>query len=492
MRIFKFCVSLIIYLFVAGSIFAQNTGSSDLKKDSLLNNITNISKRIGNISSRDTSAGFSAPLKIDTVYAGIDTDFGAERDEKGLLIPENNWIPFTENVTFRDTVIFDPAFLPVIFDGRILPDDMDFMPKKSDSPGDFRLIPEKSTFAPELARMQHAQNMRRLYYMSNPQRIRLSAFNFVASEVLRDAAVVERRSVFKDLLTTDDAIAIARPELEKIEIRPVFWITHGEHSLQVNQNSISPNWNTGGNNNFNMLNYHKITLNYKKNKISFNNTIEWRLNMQQNSDNELRSINITDDNLQINSVLGISAFIKKWSYTITLETKTPLFNGYPVNSENKVRAILSPLQTNAGIGMEYKMEKVSKEDRYKKTTLSFDLAPFSLNHTFVGDKDVEVTRFGVEKDKRSRLDFGSTIKANLSVNFNRFSRFTSRLTYFTNYERALMESENRFNMSFSRFLSASLYYYLRFDDSVGHANKRKGWGYFQYNQQAGFGLSYTW
>lgn len=494
MNVDKFCLGLVVLLFAFGTTNAQNRGNTNLKKDSLLNNITNLNKRLKDVSSRSISTGFSAPLKIDTAYANQlnDESFLPQRNKQGLLVLEPNWIPFAENVTFRDTVILDPVFLPVIFDGKILPDNLDFLPEKSDSTEEFRLIPRESTFAPKLDRMQHIRDMRKYYIINNPQRIRISTSNFVDSEKLKEAAVVEKKNVFKELLTTDDAISISRPEVEKIQIKPVYWLKNGEHSLQINQNSFSHNWSAGGNNNFSVLNYHKITLNYKKNKITFNNTIEWRLNMQQNSADTLRKINITDDFLRTYSVLGISAFVKKWSYTATLEVKTPLFNGFPINSENKVRAIFSPLQVNVGIGMGYTLEKTSKRDKYKKTKLTFDLAPLSLNYTIVGDKGVDVTKFGVESGKKSRLDFGSTINANLSLSFNRFSGFSSRLKCFTNYEKVLVESENKFTMSFNRFLSSSVYYYLKFDDGVGIANRSKGWGYFQYNEVIGFGLSYTW
>lgn len=494
MNVNKFSLGLIIFLFVFDSTNAQNAGNTNVKKDSLLNNITNLNRRIKDASYRNISTGFSAPLKIDTAYAGQLTDavFLPQRNKQGMLVLENNWMPFEENISFRDTVIIDPVFLPVIFDGRVLPDNMDFISKTPDSTLEFHLLPRESTFAPELDRMQHVRTMRRYYFMNNPQRISISTSNFVDSEKLKEAAVVEKKNVFKELLTTDEAISISKPEVEKIQIKPVYWLKNGEHSLQINQNSFSHNWSAGGNNNFSVLNYHKITLNYKKNKITFNNTIEWRLNMQQNSADTLRKINITDDYLRTYSVLGVSAFIKKWSYTATLEVKTPLFNGFPINSKNKARAIFSPLQVNTGIGMGYTLEKTSKKDKYKKTKLTFDLAPFSLNYTIVGDKSVDVTKFGVESGKKSRLDFGSTVNANLTLGFNRFSGFTSRLKYFTNYEKVLVESENKFTMSFNRFLSSSVYYYLKFDDGVGVANRSKGWGYFQYSEVIGFGLSYTW
>ncbi len=168
MSVNKFCFGLIVFLVAFGSANAQDRGNTNLKKDSLLNNITNLNKRLKDASSKNITTGFSAPLKIDTAYANqlSDSSFLPMRDQRGLLVLVNNWTPFPENMTFRDTVILDPVFLPVIFDGEILPDNLDFLSKKSDSIEKFHLIPKESTFAPELDRVQQILKMRKYYFIS--------------------------------------------------------------------------------------------------------------------------------------------------------------------------------------------------------------------------------------------------------------------------------------------------------------------------------------
>jgi hypothetical protein len=493
MRVNKFYLCFIIYWSAFVTVNAQDINLKQ-KKDSILNNITNIDRQLKRVSVRDTvNKGFSAPLKIDTVYANKlnDINSGLQRNENGLIVLENNWMPFDDHTTFRDTVVIDPAFLPVIFDGKILPTDMDFLSEDTgkDKSKEFHLISPDSTFAPQLARAGQIEEARRNYYMNNPQKVRQSALDFKAASALKEN-VVEKKNIFKELLTTDDPIGISTPEVEKIRIEPVYWIKIGEHSLQMNQNSFQ-NWYAGGNNNFSILNYHKVNLNYKKNKISFDNTFEWKLNIMQTPADTLHKLNITEDYLRVYSVLGISAY-KKWSYTVNLEAKTQLFNGYQVNSKDRTTAFLSPLQVNVGLGMGYKLEKISKTDKYKKLNLALDLSPVSVNYIYVGSDKVKATRFGVEEGKKSKSDFGSTVNLNLSYGFNRYSGFNTRLKYFTNYEKVLVECENKFTMSFSRYLSSSVYLYLRYDDAVGVANKSKGWGYFQFNEMVGFGLTYKW
>lgn len=265
----------------------------------------------------------------------------------------------------------------------------------------------------------------------------------------------------------------------------------GEHSLQINQNQYSDNWYAGGNNNYSVINYHKILLNYKKDKVSWNNTIEWKLNFQKTPADTLHNLSISEDYLRAYSVVGLS-LNSKWSYTLTNEIKTPLFRSYKINSSNPKSALFSPLVVNTGIGMTYSLSRNSKVDKYRKLALSFDLSPLSINYTFVGDDAVDETNFGVTKGKKAKLDIGSTYNANLTYNYNRNATLSSRLKYFTSYSKVIVESENKFNFAFTRLLSSTIYLYLRYDDGVASSKRDASLGYFQYNELIGFGLNYNW
>ncbi len=481
-------------MFVFVSLNAQKTHDSNTKKNNLLNKITDITSRVREVTVKDTTKGFSAPLKIDTAYANIIHAANLEplRDENGLLVLEPEWTPFSNDVTFRDTIIFEPIFLPVVFDGNILPSKLDFLPKdvSSSQSKDFHLISPDSTFAPILDRVEHTENMRRMYYMNNPQKVRLNALTFKGSPVIREE-VVEAKNPFKELISADNAVDFNRPEIEKVQIRSVYWIKNGEHVLQLSQNNFSDNW--GSDNNFNLYSNQKFTFNYKKKKVSFNNLIEWRLNLQQTPADSVNSVNIIDDYLRTYSTFSIDAF-KKWSYSSNLEMKTPLLNKYKVNDVNKKkqRAIFSPFELNLGVGMRYASETTSKVDKYRKFKISADLSVLSLNYKYVGDEGVDVTMFGVEKNYKDKLDYGSTFNVNLSYNRNRYTSFTSRIKYFTNYEKIYVECENAFNFALNRYLSTTLYLYVKYDDGVPPSKKDDKWGYFMYNEMLRFGLTYTW
>jgi len=504
MSISKNYFSFIIFLLLCISLNAQNSEvHNQLNRDSLWNNITNIDAKIKTFSNRDTTKGFSAPLKIDTVYTNLiqDNTFSPLRDNNGLLIIENDWTPFSHNTTFRDTVIFEPAYLPVVFDGKVLPSNIDFRTKDSLQTDDFHLISPDSTFATKLKRVEDIEAMRRFYYMNNPQKIKLNAFQFKNSPVIEENAV-EQRNPFKELITAGDPIGWTTPEVEKIRIKPVYWLKNGEHRLQLTYNTYSDKW--GGDNNFDLFSHQKFNINYKKGKVRFENLIEWRFQLKQitsveDKDKEENKnkgkINIIDDFLRTYSTFSLEAFYKKWFYSTNLEMKTPVFDKKTTDVERKYqRGFLTPFELNLGVGMRYETENVSKRDKYRKFKVSTDLSLLSMNYKYLRSDYAKSKDFGIEEEKRSKTDFGSTFNVNLFYSHNRYTKFNSRLKYFTNYEKVNVEWESSVDFALNNYFSTTLYLYVKYDDGIPYANKNndKTWGYFNYNQMLRFGLTYTW
>ena len=64
----------------------------------------------------------------------------------------------------------------------------------------------------------------------------------------------------------------------------------------------------------------------------------------------------------------------------------------------------------------------------------------------------------------------------------------SRLNAYTSYKRVEVEWENLFTLKVSKYISANLFVYPRFDD----AGKRdEDMGYFQFQEYSSLGLSYS-
>lgn len=413
------------------------------------------------------------------------------RGANGLIeISPVDWEPFPYNVSFRDTVIYDPLFLPIVFDGKILPPHLDFMPKKSEQEEPrFHLIPEENTFSPLIKRAELVQARRKKVYMDmrNINEVRYNASVLKSIPKLNEEYVT-KRNFFHDLIAADDAIQVTPIEMTKIDPGFIYWVKNGEHALQMAQNYITHNWYTGGNSNFFIRNAHKVNLNYAKDKVTFNNTIEWRLNLQATPSDTVNDVNISEDLFRMENILGYKAY-NNWSYSTRLETKTQFFNTYPLNSDKISTSFLAPLTMNASIGMAYKLEKKFKSDKAKKLNLVLSLSPLSVNYIYVRDEKVNETRFGLEKGESSLLEFGSLVNANLTFNFSRYMSWTSRFRYFTNYDRVEVEFENRFDMAFTRLLSTTFSLNTRFDDNVPKGGQL---GFLQVNQLLSFGINYKW
>lgn len=412
----------------------------------------------------------------------------------GILKPVSNWTPIDNGTTFRDTIFYNPLFLPVVFDGQILPLDLDFLSRKKQAEYHFspnlHLLSPDSTLLPNIHQSRWIQSVRKDYFTNNPTFIKYSVFSFNGTSPIGNQMMLSPRE-FKDQISGKRSDLNTKIELEKYIPKRIYWTVNGEHSLQINQNQYSDNWYAGGNNNYSVINYHKILLNYKKEKISWNNTIEWKLNFQKTPADTLHNLSISEDYFRAYSVIGVS-LNKMWSYTLTNEIKTPLFRSYKINTSSPKAALFSPLVVNTGLGMTYSLTQNSKVDKYRKLTLSLDLSPFSINYTLVGDDAVDETNFGVESGKRAKLDIGSTYNANLTYNYNRNASLSSRLKYFTSYSKVIVESENKFNFAFTRLLSSTIYLYLRYDDGVASSKRDNKLGYLQYNELIGFGLNYKW
>lgn len=408
-----------------------------------------------------------------------------------LAIPAADWVPFGNEVGFRDTVIINPAFLPVVFDGKILPDKLTFLsPDEGKDSSPYRILSPDSTFVPELKRAKEIAALRRNFYRNYPREIRLSTSGF--SDLSQINSDVRSKSPMQELLSTDDAISITAPTIDKLSIKQVYWVVNGDHQLQISQNSISDNWAAGGTSSFSIINQHRVTANYKKNKISFNNTLDWKLNMQRTPADTVHSNNVTLDYLEISNVLGLDAFIRKWSYTVSSNLKTPLFNIYPINSTKKTSALLSPMQWNVGLGMSYTLTKISKSDKHNNISLTTNISPISINYVYVRDSKVNGATYGLDAGEKSKLNFGLTVKTDMTYSINRYASYIAKLKFFTDYGNTTVESENKLNYSLNRYLSMSVSLYLTYDDRVAMDKKDDKWGYFQYNQMLGFGLAYKW
>lgn len=415
------------------------------------------------------------------------------RSSNGIIqlpdLSEATYATYAPLLNFRDTMFYNPLFLPIVFTGRIEAPDSSFVTAEVDKLKGI-LISSDETLNPYLEAQAFANKVRRDYFMENPTKIKMSTSELTGvKHTPTETDVREKFNPFKELLSSQTSYSLEKPDVEGIKIGRVYWVKTGEHSLQFSQNYYSPNWHRGGTSNLNINSNQVFNLNYQKDKIRFNNRLEWRLSVFSTPDDTLRSYRIGDDMLRYYGDFGLDAFKNLWSYSTNLEAKTQLFDNYDANKTELRSALLAPLYVNAGIGMKYNLDKRSKTVRHRRTRLAISISPLSVNYRYVGNGDVNEKRYGIPEGKSSIFDKGSTLTSNLTYDFSRYISWTSRFKYFTNYSKVEAELENTLNMSLSQFFSTRIYLHLRFDDSVPSHEDFK---YLQINEVVSFGLNYKW
>ncbi|WP_320112929.1 DUF3078 domain-containing protein [Draconibacterium orientale] len=240
------------------------------------------------------------------------------------------------------------------------------------------------------------------------------------------------------------------------ETKDTLWTTSGSTTLNFSQVSLN-NWAAGGKSSMSgvaMVNY---AANYKKDKLSWDNTFDFRYGFLKEEDQKLRK---SDDMIDISSKLGIEAS-KHWYYSALLNFKSQFAAGYDYpDTDNAISKFMAPGYLNLGLGMDYKTDG-----------FSLMMAPVSGKLTFVTDDDLsDEGAFGVEEGKTMRAELGATVKAQLKKDIWENVTMDTKVSLFSNY---LDQPENididwtfKIIMKVNDYLSANLITQLIYDNDV--------------------------
>lgn len=320
-------------------------------------------------------------------------------------------------------------------------------------------------------------------YMSRPDLV-------TANESQLKKAGSIRGDVNQEMTQQVELVDMAAPVPEEQEAVPVavvikkpnFWKFKAEGYLQFLQNFVSGNWHKGGESNYSAVGQIVLDLNYNdKDRITFDNKLEMKLGFQTSRTDTVHRFKTNNDLIRLTSKLGLQAH-KKWYYTLQLLAYTQFARGYKSNNEKVYSDFMSPFDLNLGLGMEYKLSAFDG-----KLTGSLNFLPLSFNFRYVGRRAL-AANYGVKGDHKTLEDFGSQFTANVSWKLAEQITWKSRLFAYTSYHRGLMEWENQIELKVSKYITANLFLYPRFDDSNARDEKL---GYFQFQEYSALGLSYS-
>lgn len=410
------------------------------------------------------------------------------RLEKDSVYPfENNWTMLDSTFfVYVDTLTINPMFMPVVFDGKVLPDEYE-LGKPYQLYATPSYIPEQKPvdlFADKLFQ----KKLRRKAYLyltaNHPTAIKYAA-NLLPTDIPQAKEI--KVNPFTQIFNVEKDVNFSSSE--KLEMRLPkrrYWTAGFETSIQFSQNHISENWHKGGTSNFNLLSINKFRHEYEKDRVKISNSVEYKLSIYTAPNDTLRKYRIGDDAFSIISSYGYKAF-SNWFYSLSVDARTQFFKNYYENKTTKSSAFLSPLTVNVGVGMEYKLSKKFSQ-RYRTLELSTNLSPFSYNMKYIKDDDVDHKRHGLDPDQHFLKSLGSKWITTFQFNLNRNVSWNSKLYYFTNYERVEAEMENTLNLALSRYFSTRIFFHVRFDDNV--KKKEPTDSYFQYYEILSFGFNY--
>ena len=277
------------------------------------------------------------------------------------------------------------------------------------------------------------------------------------------------------------------PEAEPVEViieKPVFWKYKGDGSLQFMQNYVSNNWYKGGESNYAAVGALTLEANYdNKSKWKWENKLELKLGFQTSPSDTVHKFKTNEDLIRLTSKVGLQA-AKNWYYTLQVLAYTQFSRGFKANNEQVFSDFMSPFNMSVGLGMDYKVTALNK-----RLTGTINISPLAINYRYV-DRTSLAASFGVKTDRHthSLTDFGSQLTASLEWNISDNVKWKTRLFGFTSYHRMELEWENTFTLKVSRFISANIFLFPRFDDANNYDDDL---GYWQFKEYSSLGFSYS-
>ncbi len=265
--------------------------------------------------------------------------------------------------------------------------------------------------------------------------------------------------------------------------KPHFWTFSGDYYLQFMQNHVSDNWYQRGDKSYSMLGMVTLQYNYDNaRKLKYSNKLEMRLGFRTTESDTINKFKTSEDLLRYTGKLDLQAH-KRWYYALQLLAYTQFSRGLKDNDKKVYSDFMSPFTMNVSLGMDYMVE--TKNKRLKG---SINLSPIAFNFKYVDRKDLCKAN-GITTDHHTLEDFGSQTTVELEwMPIDDFS-WKTRFYAYTTYHRLLVEWENTMSFKFNKYLSANLFLYPRFDDSVEPIEP--GHTLIQFKEYLSIGFSYS-
>ena len=223
------------------------------------------------------------------------------------------------------------------------------------------------------------------------------------------------------------------------------WRKEANLSLQITQNYATENWHQGAANAFSMLWNAKAFANYKGEKLSWDNKVEWRLGLSTVSGDTLRKINTTDDIFRIYSKLGYK-YHQHWYASMFVDFRTNFFPNFRQNEHRMNTTFLTPIRYSMGLGVDYKP--------LKGLSITLSPATYKLTYALTTNEDrINVNEFGIETGQQMLNEIGSSLRVEWKWRPLREIELETKFYFFTNYKQIETELEIDIDFYINKYIT---------------------------------------
>lgn len=228
--------------------------------------------------------------------------------------------------------------------------------------------------------------------------------------------------------------------------------------LNTSQTSLT-NWAAGGRNSLSINALCSFDMNYRAEKINWDNSIDFGYGIMNQGDGE--GFIKTDDKLDIATKFGIKTF-NKWYFSTLATLRTQVNRGYyHPNDSVVISRFMAPGYFVGALGMDYK-----PNDYY-----SAFISPVTIKTTFVVDQALSDSgSFGITRGRHARSEIGGFIRMLFRKDLVENVSFDLKIDLFSNYlskpGNIDINWEMRLTIKAYKMLNASLSTHLIYDDDV--------------------------
>jgi len=249
-----------------------------------------------------------------------------------------------------------------------------------------------------------------------------------------------------------------------------YWKKGGIGGINFAQSSFT-NWAAGGENALSATALLSVYANYKKDKTTWDNTLDLAYGMIQSGKAPLRK---NEDKIDFSSKYGRHIKESKWYYSALVNFKSQFDAGYNFpNDSTVISRFLSPGYVLGAIGFDYK----------PKDYLSFFISPVTSKTTIVADaKLADAGAYGVAKAEYDtagvkikdgqmvRSEFGGYLRFTFKKDIFKNVNFATKLELFSNYlnnpQNIDVNWENIVGLKINKYLSASISTNMIYDHDI--------------------------